>query len=352
MTENYRGFCIRPLSESYELDKKTIDKLLDCLNTKDLIEDNDFQLTIKAYHASMNMLLFLILKNNCYFNKHHFKMNTCVNYKYQSDLSIKCSNFPMLISKSSMVGFLIFKLCKNCNLFQKESIMIGKRLKTNKCAELIKYPISEFNYRNNIQLKQRDGPNPYLDEMFDIKYLTRKFNASNRNKKSHKCFLSKFSNIAKEVNTRYSQIIIEDKWAINLKYLYIQIISLYIDKVHLTDTKYKSSKVFTKLCIFVTKNKWILSSDLYGIFGFRFFFMTLIYKMLEISSNNGIPSSIYTILDFFPEMLEKKIIPFVNIIEPNSLYYYSDIQFLDNHSLFGEIKKKVDKILLKNVTMQ
>ena len=55
MTENYRGFCIRPLSESYELDKKTIDKLLDCLNTKDLIEDNDFQLTIKAYHASMNM---------------------------------------------------------------------------------------------------------------------------------------------------------------------------------------------------------------------------------------------------------------------------------------------------------
>jgi hypothetical protein len=231
--------------------------------------------------------------------------------------------------------------------------MIGKRLKTDKCAELIKYEISEFNYRNNIRLKQRDGPNPYLDEMFDIKYLTRKFNASNRNKKSHKCFLSKFSNAAKELNTRLNtQIIIEDKWAINLYSLYIRIICLYIDKVHTNKTKYESSKNFTKLCIFITKNKWILSSDLHGIFGFQFFFMTFIHKMIEISSKNGIPSSIYTILSFFPEMLEKNIIPFANIIEHGSLYYYSDIQFLDNHPLFGEIKKKVDKILLENVTMQ
>jgi hypothetical protein len=351
MIENYRGFCIRPLSNSYELDKKTIDNLLDRVIKNNLINDNDVQLTITAYNASTNMLLFLIFKNNYYFNIRYLQIIN-VNYNYKLTLNINRLNFPILISKSSMVGFLIFKLCININnhkLVGKECIMIGKRLKTEKCVESIKYTISEFNFRNNIQLK-KDYINPHFKNV-NLLDLHKKFNALNKNKKSRNFFLSKCNNTAKGFNTRLNtHIIIKDKWAINFRNLYTQILSVYITKIDLTLTTYKSSKLFTELCVFITRNKWILSNNIREIFNINFFFMKLIHKLLQISGENGIPSSIYTFLIFFPEMLEKNIIPFVNMIEPESFYYYYDIQFSDNDPLFGQIKKKIDE-LLKNITM-
>lgn len=350
MIQNYRGFCIRPLSDSYDSDKKTIDMLLDRVINNNLIDDNDVQLTINAYHASTNMLLYLIFKNNYYFNVRYLQTIN-VNYNYKSTLNINRLNFPILISKSSMVGFLIFKLCTNNHqLVGKECIMIGKRLKTEKCVESIKYTISEFNFRNNIQLK-KDYINPHFKNV-NLLDLHKKFNALNKNKKSRNFFLSKFNNTAKGFNTRLNTpIIIKDKWAINFRNLYTQILSVYITKVNNTSTKYKSSKFVTELCVFITRNKWILSNNIREIFNINFFFMKLIHKILQMSTEYGIPSSIYTFLTFFPEMLEKNIIPFINIIEPESLYYYYDIQFSDNDPLFGQIKKKIDK-LLENITMQ